>query len=208
MRKTLKIANVDNSHFEQQCQAYISLLSYWNSIINIVSTRGVDNLLTDLVSQSLKPLEHLALPQRARILDVGSGAGFPALPLKLARPDLNVTLLEPQRKKWLFLRRVIEELNLEGIEAIRAHLEEASQREDWRAGFDLITTRGVGSTLELFGKMEPLIRPGGSCWFYKGKNARQEAEELAEITRHNVQVIKLESHLALVVVQIGEREIS
>lgn len=201
MQKTLKIPYVDNPQFQLLCQAYKSLVSYWNTVTNIVSGDDVDNLLTDLIRQSVKPLEFVEIPPHARMLDVGSGAGIPALPLKFARPDLKLTLLEPRRKKWLFLRRAVEELGLEEVEVVRSRVEEVVESGDYQAVFDLMTTRGTGSAAELFPKMEPLIRPGGLLWFYKGLKCRKEANQLSRLTRHPVRVQELEEDFGLIIVQ-------
>jgi len=201
MREILKIPFVDNPQFRIKCQAYVSLVSHWNSVINLVSTGDVDNLLAALIRQSVKPLASEEIPPHAGVLDVGSGAGIPALPLKFARPDLKLTLLEPRRKKWLFLKRAVEELELDHVEVVRARLEEVSGWEDWKTSFDLITTRGTGPAPRLFPMLEPLIRPDGMCWFYKGLAGRREVRELARQTRHLLHVQELEKNFNLIVVQ-------
>lgn len=202
MRKILNLPFVDNSDFHPQCQAYASVVTYWNSKINLVSPRDVDNLLTDLIYQSVKPLENEEIQRGLKVLDVGSGAGIPALPLKFARPDLTLTLLEPRRKKALFLKRAVAELNLMGVEVVRARLEEVNTRRDWQASFDLITTRGTGSASTLFPLMEPLVHRGGSCWFYKGLSASREAKELIQKTPHHVRVLSTDRNLYVIIVKI------
>ncbi len=206
MQEILNIRNVNNSQFEALCQAYKLLVSHWNTITNIVSTRNVDNLLTDLVRQSVKPLEFLDLPPHARIMDVGSGAGIPALPLKFARQDLQLTLLEPQRKKWLFLQRAVAELKLNQVTVIRERIEQFALQEGIPGAFDLITTRGVGSAVILFALFKPLLRPGGSCWFFKGKSASRELEELKTAFSGSIQLYPLDKNLSLIVVQVGVKE--
>lgn len=202
MQRILNIPFVDNSQFEHQCQAYVQLLSYWNSSINLVSARDVDNLLTRLIEQSVKPLTFFDIPQHARMLDVGSGAGIPALPLKFARQNLQLTLLEPRRKKCLFLSRAAEELHLDDVEVVRGRLEDFCVRADWQGAFDLITTRGTGSAGKLFPFFEPLIKPGGMCWIYKGLAARRELKELELLTPHPVRLLELDKKMSLIVVQL------
>jgi 16S rRNA (guanine527-N7)-methyltransferase len=189
---------VDNPGFERLCQAYAEHVSYWNTITNLISTGNVDNLLTDLIVQSIKPLEKESFPQGAKLLDVGSGAGIPALPLKFARPDFRVILLEPRRKKISFLRRVIDELGLKEIEVVSARLEDVKDRPDWQGKFDLITTRGTGHSPPLFRSMEPLVKPGGSIWFYKGLKAQREAAELSQMTSKNVSLLKIDRNLSVI----------
>jgi len=148
------------------------------------------------------PLVHEPVPAGARVLDVGSGAGLPGFPLKFARPDLEMVLLEPRRKKWLFLRRVIDELRLEGARAERARLEEVAARPDWRRSFDLVTTRGTGPAADLFPRIESLMRPGGRCWFYKGSSAQEEMDPLAQITSHPVRLLELGRNFSLLIVEM------
>jgi 16S rRNA (guanine527-N7)-methyltransferase len=205
VRKTLKIPIVDNSEFESRIQAYHQLVSNWNSITNLISTRAVDNLLTSLIPQSLAPLKAISVPKNARVLDVGSGAGLPGLPMKFARPDLRVTLLEPNRKKWLFLRSVISELKLEGVDALRGRVEDLRKEARYQAAFDLITARGTGSAMKLLTDMTPLVAEGGICCFYKGKTANAEAEEIARSTNHLIQIHPISKTLQLLCVEFHER---
>jgi 16S rRNA (guanine527-N7)-methyltransferase len=201
MLKILNLPYVDNQDFAPLCQAYAKYVSYWNTIINLVSSRDVDNLLSKLIVQSVRPLETQQIKAGSRVLDVGSGAGIPAFPLKFARPDLSITLLEPRRKKMLFLKRVAEELELNSVEVIHARLEEVSTRKDLFEAFDLITTRGTGRALDLFPLMEPLLRPGGTCWFYKGLAGPKEAHELLQVGDVTVEHLQLDKKLSIIVVR-------
>lgn len=201
MHKTLNIPNVDNLQFQRLCQAYCDILKYWNSITNLISSRNVDKLLTKLIRQSVAPLALMDVPQRAKMLDIGSGAGLPALPLKFARAGFAGDDARPRRKKYLFLRRVIADLALPGVEVVRGRLEEVYQTPAWQRDYDLVTTRGTGSAAALFPKLQPLVRPGGMCWFYKGLAARREQIELAAMTQHAVRLLELEKGLSLIVVQ-------
>jgi 16S rRNA (guanine527-N7)-methyltransferase len=200
MLKILNLPYVDNQDFVPLCQAYAKYVSYWNTIINLVSSRDVDNLLSKLIVQSVRPLETQQIQAGSRLLDVGSGAGIPAFPLKFARPDLSVTLLEPRRKKMLFLGRVAEELDLRSVEVFHARLEEVSGRPDFSEAFDLITTRGTGRALDLFPHMEPMLRPGGTCWFYKGLAGPKEADELRQTGDVTVEHLELDKKLSLIIV--------
>ena len=200
MQKILNIPNVDNDNFQRLCQAYIALLSHWNSIINLVSTRDVDKLLTDLIRQSVVPLALMEVPPGAKMLDIGSGAGIPALPIKFARQDLQVTLLEPRRKKGLFLRRVTEEMDLTGVEVICDRIEDACDRPDWRGAFDLVTTRGTGPAPRLLPLIEPLMRAGGAFWAFKGVAGKRELREIRAISQRPARLVELEENLSLLVV--------
>ena len=200
MQKILNISNVDSDKFQRLCQAYIEHVSHWNSIINLVSTRDVDKLLTDLIRQSLAPLAHLDVPPRAKVLDIGSGAGIPALPIKFARQDLHLTLLEPRRKKSLFLKRVTDGLGLSDIEVICSRIEDVCERPEWRGNFDLVTTRGTGPAPRLLPLIEPLMRAGGAFWAFKGHAGKRELREIRAISPRPARLVELERNLGLLVV--------
>lgn len=202
MQKILNLPFVDNSDFYPLCQAYASFVSYWNSITNVVSGRDVDNLLTNLIYQSVFPLDREKISLGARLLDVGSGAGIPGLPLKFARPDLQVTLLEPRRKKALFLQRAVAELDLKEVDVVCDRLENVTARPDWRAAFDLVVTRATGPAQELFPSMKPLLRSGGRCWFYKGLAGPDEAGKLSRADAKSVRLVPIDRGLYLIVVGV------
>jgi 16S rRNA (guanine527-N7)-methyltransferase len=200
MQEILNISDVDRDKFQRLCQAYTEHVSHWNSIINLVSTKDVDKLLTDLIRQSLAPLAILQIPPHAKMLDIGSGSGIPALPIKFTRQDLQLTLLEPRRKKSLFLKRVAEELGLSEVEVICDRIEGVCNRPDWRGTFDLVTTRGTGPAPRLLPLIEPLMRAGGAFWAFKGHAGKRELREIRAICQHPARLIELEKNLGLLVV--------
>jgi 16S rRNA (guanine527-N7)-methyltransferase len=157
-------------------------------------------LLTTLIRQSVAPLEFEPIPPHAKLLDIGSGAGIPALPMKFARQDLHLTLLEPRRKKSLFLKRVTEELGLSAVEVICDRIEGVCDRDDWRAAFDLVTTRGTGSAPRLLPLVEPLMRAGGAFWAFKGHAGKRELREIQATSQRPARLIELEKNLGLLVV--------
>jgi 16S rRNA (guanine527-N7)-methyltransferase len=109
-----------------------------------------------------------------RLVDVGSGAGFPGLPLKIARPDLDVLLVEATGKKVAFLDRVIAELGLTGVSALHARAEAIGQDEAYRATFDLATARAVAALPALLELCLPLLRVGGRALLPKSATLGDE----------------------------------
>ncbi len=202
--KILNLRNVDNSNYEQLCASYRGLVSSWNTITNLISTTNVDNLLADLISQSIKPLSEIALFPGLQMLDIGSGAGIPALPIKFAQPEINLTLLEPRRNKSAFLRRVVSELDLEDVTVIRGRLEEFNANTEWLGKFDLITTRGTGDA----GKLWPLIRPvakaGGTIWLFKGAKVEAEAEILSHMISDPIRILQIDNSLSVIEVKLSK----
>jgi 16S rRNA (guanine527-N7)-methyltransferase len=118
------------------------------------------------------------VPNDARLVDVGSGAGLPGIPLALARPDLTVVLVEPLSRRAEWLRSVVEDLGLP-IEVERGRAEESSVRRRWE-GADVVTARAVAPLHRLAGWCLPLLRDGGHMVAVKGESAPQEIERDAE----------------------------
>jgi 16S rRNA (guanine527-N7)-methyltransferase len=122
------------------------------------------------------------VPDGARVVDVGSGAGLPGIPLALARPDLSVVLVEPLARRVDWLREVVEDLGLP-VEIERGRAEEPSVRARWE-GADVVTARAVAPLARLAGWALPLARPGGALVALKGSSAADEvARDTAAVLR-------------------------
>lgn len=121
------------------------------------------------------------VPTGARVVDVGSGAGLPGIPLALARPDLQVVLLEPLPRRAEWLREVIDDLGL-AVEVERGRAEEPAVRRRWE-GADVVTARAVAPLGRLAGWCVPLLRPGGMMLALKGAGAAAEVERDAVAVR-------------------------
>lgn len=117
-----------------------------------------------------------ALPAGSRLVDVGSGGGLPGFPIAIARPDLEIALVEATQKKAAFLSATAEALGLTNI-TVHAERAESLGREELRGAFDVVTARAVARLKELVPLVVPLVKPGGVILLVKGERA---AEELAE----------------------------
>ncbi len=128
------------------------------------------------------------------LVDVGSGAGFPGLPLKLVRPELQVLLLDAQRKRVAFLCECLEKLELTGIEARQLRAEEAGRLPELRDSFDLVTARAVAALPQLAELCLPLAAPGGYFLAMKGRNAEADQARPA-VTKLSGRICEVKSYL-------------
>jgi len=176
---------------------YLSELREWNARGNLVSQSDLGRLVSRHVAESFAALPWIDRANAAQIIDVGSGGGFPIVPLKLARPKLRAALVESRRMKSLFLRRVAERLDLRDfwvwnmrIESLAelppalrsAGLDEVGESsiEDQpvsRPSVDVVTARAVAALANLARWSERLVSPGGRLLAFKGSRLSEELEE-------------------------------
>src|SRR5829696_6500313 len=173
---------------EQQAQlvTYRDLLLEWNQKFNLTAITDqelVERRLFFDAWRMLPAIDGAIGGEPAKLIDVGSGAGFPGLALKIARPALDVTLLEATGKKVGFLQRVIDTLGLPGIDAIHGRAEELGHDPNHRERYDLATARAVASLPALIELCTPFLRIGGRAFFPKSEDIGQELREGAKAAK-------------------------
>ncbi len=131
---------------------YLALLARFESAVDLIGRVGADTLINEHVRESLAGVEFL--PESGTILDIGSGNGFPAVPLLLARPRMRSVLLEPRERRWAFLRTVVREL------ALTAEVRRERLEEHTGSAYDAVTVRALGSEAWCE-RAGPLVRDGG-----------------------------------------------
>lgn len=141
--------------------AYAANLIIYNEKVNLTAITDPDGITVKHFADSLYLLKYVAVPLNARVCDVGTGAGFPGMCLKLARPDLELTLFDSVNKKLEFLRFLAKELGVEA-DVVHARAEEAGQTPAYRERFDLSTARAVAALNKLSEYCVPLVKPGGT----------------------------------------------
>lgn len=162
-------------------ERFVDLLAEHGVARGLIGPREVDRLWERHVLNSAVVAE--VLPQRARLVDVGSGAGLPGVPLAIARPDLAVTLVEPMARRVAWLSEVVETLGLSTVLVVRGRAEEPAVR-DRVAGADVVTARAVAPLGKLSAWCLPLLRTGGRMVALKGASAAEEIDrDRAEIRR-------------------------
>jgi len=157
----------------EQLMRYREELLDWNIRVNLTAITDAGEVLLKHFLDSLSLLQAFDRGT-ASLLDIGSGAGFPGLVLKIARPQWQVTLLEATGKKVLFLQHVIARLNLQGVVAIHGRAEELAHQSDYRSKFDLVTARAVSALPILLEYAAPFCRVGGSMIFPKKGDLTEE----------------------------------
>jgi len=154
---------------------YYRELVLWNEKMNLVSVRTPEDVLIKHFTDSLTPLPYIARPQ-GRLLDIGSGGGFPGIPLKIAMPGLQVVLLEASRKKSSFLRHLIRQLPLAQTAVIHARAESAMTDDAYRHTFDTVISRAAFKLPEFFTMGRFFLSSGGLLIAMKGPSGEDEKE--------------------------------
>ena len=158
---------------------YYELLVEWNEKFNLTAITEFDDVVDKHFIDSC--LGSRYLPESAcSLADIGTGAGFPGIPLKIFRPELNVFLLDSLRKRVDFLNVVISELGLTGISALHGRAEEISRKPEFREKFDVCVSRAVASLNSLSELCIPFVKVGGLFLSYKGQKGSEEAKEAAK----------------------------
>lgn len=157
----LHINSNKRDHVIEQLVLYRRELLDWNTRMNLTAITDPDEVLIKHFLDSLSLL--LAFDrEQARVLDIGSGAGFPGIPLKIVRPQWRVALLEATGKRINFLRHIIAVLQLDGIDVVQGRAEEIGRKDPYRAAFDLVTARAVAALPVLLEYCAPFCRVNGT----------------------------------------------
>ena len=157
----------------EQLDRYAQLLVEWNQKMNLTAITDPEGILIKHFLDSILPFTLVPLPQGALLIDVGTGAGFPAIPLLIWRPDLQITLLDSLKKRLTFLEAALSTCGL-AAQVIHSRAEDGGRRPDLREQFDLATARAVANLRELSEYCLPYIKPGGMFYALKGGDAAAE----------------------------------
>ena len=152
---------------------YAALLVEWNEKMNLTAITDPEGGLVKHFLDSILPFSFVQLPQGASLIDVGTGAGFPAIPLLIWRPDLKVTLLDSLKKRLTFLEKVLKECELTAT-VIHSRAEDGGRNPALREKFDLATARAVANLRELSEYCLPYVRSGGMFYALKGMAYQEE----------------------------------
>ncbi|MBC8099357.1 MAG: 16S rRNA (guanine(527)-N(7))-methyltransferase RsmG [Armatimonadetes bacterium] len=158
---------------------YTQELSAWNARMNLTAITEPDSVIVRHYLDSLSVVKAIPLLPGMRVMDVGTGAGFPGLPLHIAIPGLDTTLLEATGKKVAFLDHLISLLGLKDIAGLHGRAEEVAHQPQHRASYDVVLARAVARLPILLEYLLPFAKIGGYCIAMKGATAAQELEDSA-----------------------------
>ena len=161
-----------------QFERYFELLVEWNQKINLTAITEKEEVYLKHFYDSIAPiLQGLIENQEIKLLDIGAGAGFPSLPMKILYPQLDVTIIDSLNKRINFLQLLAEELNLKGVHFYHGRAEDFAQEENFRAQFDIVTARAVARMQVLSELTIPYLKVGGKLLALKASNAPEELTE-------------------------------
>ncbi len=162
----------------QICQflKYYELLVHWNTFVNLTAITEFSEVIKKHFIDSLSLVGYIDLSKVDTVIDVGTGAGFPGIPLKIAFPHLHITLLDSLQKRVSFLNEVIRELDLSEVETIHGRAEDFAKSDLFREKYDLCVSRAVANFSTLSEYCIPFLKTGGSFVSYKSDKVSEEIE--------------------------------
>lgn len=161
----------------QQFQRYYELLIEWNEKINLTAITEPQEVAVKHFIDSVSAWDKKRFEGAKSIIDVGTGAGFPGIPLKIFQPQLKLVLLDSLNKRIKFLQTVVDELQLDNVECIHARAEEGAKNPKLRENFDIAVSRAVARLPVLAEYCIPFVKVGGTFAALKGMKFAEEAEE-------------------------------
>ena len=163
---------------QMQFERYFELLVEWNKKINLTAITEKKEVYLKHFYDSIAPiLQGRIKNQNIKLLDIGAGAGFPSLPMKILYPALDVTVIDSLNKRILFLNHLADELGLENVHFYHGRAEDFAQDKDFRAQFDIVTARAVARMQILAELTIPFLKVGGRLLALKATNAPEELTE-------------------------------
>lgn len=172
--KDYKITLTENQY--EQFQKYFELLAEWNEKMNLTAITDESGVALKHFADSLSLLNFVDIPQNSSLADVGTGAGFPGVVLKIARPDIKLTLIDSLNKRLVFLGEVCAQLGIDA-ELIHSRAEDGTRDEKLRESFDFAVSRAVARMNVLSEYCLPYVKVGGAFCAMKGAQANEEFKE-------------------------------
>ena len=168
---------------------------YWNKQVNLISRKDEENIWERHILHSLAILKYAEIPQKARCIDVGTGGGFPGIPLKIARPDIRITLTDSIAKKIKITGMLAQHTGMKDITARTVRVETLEKEKDFVRSLDLVFARAVAPLEDLLGWTKNLMKPGARLVTLKGGDLSEEKESAVRkfpglnVVEHQIQML-------------------
>ena len=162
---------------KEQFDRYYELLIEWNRVMNLTGITEYDEVNLKHFTDSLTIVRIKDMENVSTLIDVGTGAGFPGIPVKIAFPHIKVTLLDSLNKRIKFLNQVVEELDLKDVVTLHGRAEDYAKKEEYREQFDLCASRAVANLSTLSEYCLPFVKKGGCFISYKSADSDEEIEQ-------------------------------
>lgn len=177
IREKLKRNEIQFSEdLPEKLVSYLDLLLDWNSRMDLTAVTDEDEMADRHFIDSLTVLRTGLIPEKASLIDVGTGAGFPGMVLAMARPDLSVTLMDAQQKRLNFLEAVCERTGTCNVQIVHSRAEDGAKDRKYREKFDIAAARAVAPLNVLAEYLLPYVRIGGCALCWKGPSLQSELD--------------------------------
>lgn len=172
-----KIGIILTDKQREQFDRYYELLIEWNKVMNLTGITDYDEVILKHFIDSLMLSEICDMSNVSALIDVGTGAGFPGIPIKIVYPHINAILLDSLNKRLKFLNTVIEELGLESVQTLHGRAEDYARKTEYRESFDLCVSRAVANLSTLSEYCIPFVKKDGTFISYKGGASDEEVKQ-------------------------------
>ena len=193
-KRQIKELGIELSDLQfEQFEKYYKLLVEWNEFMNLTAITEYEEVYEKHFLDSLAVVKAIDMNEVESVIDIGTGAGFPGIPLKIAFPHLKIVLLDSLNKRIKYLNTVVDELNLENVETLHGRAEDHAKKAEYREQFDLCVSRAVANLATLSEYCLPYVKVDGNFISYKSGEITGEAEEAKKavsILGGNVKKIK------------------
>lgn len=163
----------------EKFEIYRQYLVDYNEKVNLTAITEKEEIYIKHFLDCISILRHYDFADGKKVIDIGTGAGFPSIPIKLIKRDLCICMVDSLAKRVVFLNNVIEKLSLQKINAIHARAEELAMKTDYRASFDIAVSRAVANLSTLSEYCTPFIKKGGHLVCLKGQNVDEEIKNVS-----------------------------